>query len=181
MQRQWYAVAAIVAALGVGTVAMLRSGPGQIEVGAVAPDFRAVDLATNDTVSLYEKYRGQVTLVNIWATWCEPCKKEIPALDSLYRALAPEGLRIAAVSIDKTAAADVLAFMKEFDVAFDVLHDQDGTIQQIYQTTGVPESFLIGRDGRIMRIVYADHPWASASNKAIVRQHLAVPGDPSTP
>lgn len=181
MQRQWLAVLAIVAALGLGTMAMLRFGPSQIEVGAVAPDFRAVDLATNDTISLYKQYRGQVTLVNIWATWCEPCKKEIPALDSLYRALAPEGLHIAAVSIDKAPAAEVMAFMKEFNVAFDVLHDQEGTIQQIYQTTGVPESFLIGRDGRIIRIVYADHPWASASNKTIVRQLLAVPGVAGTP
>ncbi len=181
MQRQWFAVLGIVAALGVGTVALLRAGPGQIEVGAVAPDFKAVDLATNDTISLYDKYQGKVTLVNIWATWCEPCKKEIPALDSLYRALAPEGLHIVAVSIDKAPPAEVKAFMAEFNVAFDVMHDQDGTIQQIYQTTGVPESFLIGRDGRIMRIVYADHPWASASNKTIVRQLLAVPGVGSTP
>jgi cytochrome c biogenesis protein CcmG, thiol:disulfide interchange protein DsbE len=181
MQRQWYAVLGIVAALALGTVAMLRRGPAQIEVGAVAPDFHAIDLATNDSVSLYEKYRGQVTLVNIWATWCEPCKREIPALDSLYRALAPEGLHIAAVSIDKTPAAEVKAFMAEFNVAFDVLQDPEGTIQQIYQTTGVPESFLIGRDGRIIRIVYADHPWASASNKTIVRQLLAVPGVTGSP
>src|SRR5690606_1675607 len=63
-----------------------------VRVGADAPDARVVDLATGDTLSLTEHYGGQVTLVNIWATWCGPCKEEIPALDSLYRELGPRGL-----------------------------------------------------------------------------------------
>lgn len=146
-----------------------------VEVGSEAPDFTAVDLATDSARSFRTTYAGEVTLVNIWATWCEPCKKEIPALQRLYEDMGPRGLRIAAVSIDEAEAGVVRQFMADFGVTFDVLHDQPGTIQQLYQTTGVPESFLVARDGRIMRIVYGDHPWDSDANRRIIEQLLAAP------
>ncbi len=146
-----------------------------VEVGSVAPDFTATNLASNEPVSFTEAYEGQVTLVNIWATWCEPCKEEIPALQELYETMGPRGLKIAAVSIDEAGPEVVREFMAGFGVTFDVLHDPAGTIQQTYRTTGVPESFLVGRDGRIMRIVYGDHPWASDANRRIVEQLLAAP------
>ncbi len=175
MSRQWMLVLGIVAVLVGGTIVAVKFGPSHIEVGVEAPDFQATNLSSGKLVSLREEYRGAVTLVNIWATWCEPCKKEIPALDSLYRALAPEGFRLVAVSVDTDAPEKVKAFMDEFNVAFDVLHDREKKIEQIYQTTGVPESFLLDREGRIQRIVYADHPWASPANQRIIRQLLAVP------
>lgn len=146
-----------------------------VEVGSVAPDFTATNLASNEPVSFTEAYAGEVTLVNIWATWCEPCKEEIPALQELYEKMGPRGLRIAAVSIDEAGPEVVREFMAGFGVTFDVLHDPAGAIQQTYRTTGVPESFLVGRDGRIMRIVYGDHPWASDANRRIVEQLLAAP------
>ncbi len=146
-----------------------------VEVGSVAPDFTATDLASNEPVSFTEAYAGQVTLVNIWATWCEPCKEEIPALQELYERMGPRGLRIAAVSIDQAGPEVVREFMAGFGVTFDVLHDPVGAIQQTYRTTGVPESFLVARDGRIMRIVYGDHPWASDANQRIIEQLLDAP------
>lgn len=146
-----------------------------VEVGTEAPDFTAVDLSADTASSFRSAYAGEVTLVNIWATWCEPCKKEIPALQRLYEEMGPRGLRIAAVSIDEAEAGVVREFMAGFGVTFDLFHDQPGTIQQIYQTTGVPESFLVGRDGRIMRIVYGDHPWDSDANRRIIEQLLAAP------
>jgi thiol-disulfide isomerase/thioredoxin len=146
-----------------------------VRVGDAAPDARVVDLASGDTVSLRTRYAGQVTLVNIWATWCGPCKEEIPALDSLYRALGPSGLRIATVSIDTDDGPAVLDWLRPFDVAFDVLHDQSGAIQQIYRTTGVPESFLLDKEGRIMRIVHGAHPWNSVANRRIVSTLLNAP------
>lgn len=175
MQRQWLMVAGIVVVLAGGAAAAVRFAPSHIEVGVIAPDFKAKNLTTGKVVSLQEEYRGKVTLVNIWATWCAPCREEIPALDSLYRTLAPEGFRIVAVSVDKDSDELVKKFIGDFHVAFDVLHDQPGAIQEIYQTTGVPESFLLDRDGRIVRIVYSAHPWASPANQRIIRELLAVP------
>jgi cytochrome c biogenesis protein CcmG/thiol:disulfide interchange protein DsbE len=175
MNRQWFVVIGVVAAIGVGATVMVRNAPPRIEVGAIAPDFTVTNLATNKPVSLQEAYRGKVTLVNIWATWCGPCREEIPALDSLYRALEPRGLKIAAVSVDKGSAAEVTKFMDEFNVTFDILQDPEGTIQELYQSPKVPQSYLIGRDGRFVRIVYGSHPWASPANRRIIEQLLNEP------
>lgn len=157
--------------------ALAASGCSEpIQIGARAPDFDALDVASGRTVTLGDDYLGKVTLVNIWATWCEPCREEIPALDSLNRALADQGFRVVAVSIDAGESSEVKEFIEQFDVSFDVLHDQEGKIRQIYQTRGVPESFLIDRDGRIRRIVYGAHPWASLANRRIVTALLGPEG-----
>jgi cytochrome c biogenesis protein CcmG/thiol:disulfide interchange protein DsbE len=143
-------------------------------VGNRAPDFRAVDLRTGDTVSFRERYDGQVTLINIWATWCTPCRVEMPAMQALYDVLKDEGFRIAAVSIDEAGARDVMAFVEELDLTFDILHDRTGNIERTYRSTGVPESFLVDRHGVIVRKVLGEHPWNSPANQRIVAQLLGV-------
>jgi len=152
-----------------------RPTPLRVEVGRIAPDFTATDLRTGKQVSLYRDYKGTVTLVNVWATWCGPCRQEMPAMDSLYQALGPRGFRIAAVSID-TAAADVVKkFAADFHLTFDVLHDPLGIIEGIYHTTGYPESFLVDRTGHIIRIAQLATPWNSAENRRIIEDLLAAP------
>lgn len=146
-----------------------------IGVGREVPDFSAVSLDSGKAIDFRTTYRGSVTLVNVWATWCEPCKEEIPALQRLYERLGPKGFRIAAVSIDKDDSTKVRAFMNGFGVTFDVLHDPENRIQQLFQGTGVPESFLVDRDGMIVRIVYGDHPWDSPANQRIIEQLLDRP------
>ena len=175
MSKQWLVVAVVIALLAGGAVAMVRFTPegSGVEIGREAPDFRAVDLATGDSVSLRERYAGKVTLVNIWATWCVPCKEEMPAMEALYRDLAPRGFRIAAVSIDQGDAAPVQAFAKELGLTFDVLHDRSGLIQNTYETTGVPESFLLDERGRILKRVIGAHDWASDANRKLVERYLA--------
>src|SRR5918998_6560443 len=141
MPKQWLLVGSVVGSLAGGATLLAKFGP-HIEgtsVGARAPDYRAVDLATGDSVSLRERYRGVVTLVNVWATWCVPCRVEMPAMEQLYQALAPNGFRIAAISIDEGPPEDVRAFGQDLGLSFDLLHDRSTKIQQIYQTTGVPE------------------------------------------
>jgi peroxiredoxin len=172
-QRQWFGVGGVM--LGMVAFALFLSRPTPIEVGSAAPDFEAVNLATGRTVSLQREYAGAVTLVNVWATWCEPCKEEIPALQQLYEKLGPRGFRIAAVSIDRGDSASVTAFMQGYGVTFDVLHDPESRIQQTYQSSAVPESFLVDRQGRIVRIVYGAHPWASPANQRIIEALLAAP------
>jgi len=175
-RKQWAYVGVIVAGLALGAWGLVRFAPVPegVEVGRRAPDFRALDLATGDTVSFRDQYAGGVTLVNIWATWCVPCRVEMPAMERLYQVLEPYGFRIAAVSIDEAGVEPVKAFAAEMGVTFDILHDRSGDIERIYQTTGVPESFLVDRDGVIIRKIIGEHPWDSPANQRIVAQLLGV-------
>jgi cytochrome c biogenesis protein CcmG, thiol:disulfide interchange protein DsbE len=174
MSKQWTVVGAVVAAMVLGAVALVKFGPKLegVEVGKRAPNFTAVDIQKGDSVSLHAASEGQVTLVNIWATWCIPCRAEMPAMQELYRELGPKGLRIIAVSIDEGSAKDVLAFVNELGLTFDILQDNTGDIQRVFQTTGVPESFLLDKKGIIVKKVIGDHPWSSKSNQAIVADLL---------
>lgn len=172
---QWKWVATIVGALILGAVALVKFAPVPegVVVGKRAPDFRALDLATGDTVSFREEYAGHVTLVNIWATWCPPCREEMPAMQRLYEALKDKGFRIAAVSIDEGSANDVTAFTNRFGLSFDILHDKSGRMETTYQVTGFPESFLVNRSGVIVKKVLSSHPWDSRTNQAVIEALLA--------
>jgi cytochrome c biogenesis protein CcmG/thiol:disulfide interchange protein DsbE len=174
VRKQWIAVIMIVGGLALGAAALVRFSPdiGRVEVGARAPDFRAVDLATGDSVSFRDRYKGQVTMVNIWATWCVPCRVEMPSMQAVYDSLRGRGFRIAAVSIDEGDATDVRNFAAELGLSFDILHDPSGRIQQTYQTTGVPESFLLDRDGIIVKRVIGAHDWSAPVNRELVERLL---------
>lgn len=177
MSKQWAFAGLIVAGVLTGATIMTKVGSevAPVEVGAVAPDFRAVNLASGDSVSLHAAYRGKVTLVNIWATWCVPCRVEMPAMEQLYTSLAPRGFRIAAVSIDEGPPEDVRAFGRELHLSFDLLQDRSTRIQQLYQTTGVPESFLLNRQGVIVKRIIGAHDWNSPANRALVERLLDEP------
>ncbi len=111
---QWIAVGIImtllVGALGVGM--LLNEDIAQVTTGAEAPEFNAVNLATGDSVTLAD-YRGEIVLLNLWATWCGPCRWEMPSMERLYRELGPAGLKIVAVSVDQVSGEEVLDFANE--------------------------------------------------------------------
>ena len=172
MARQWVFVGAVLGGLALGGAALIWYAPDAetVAVGAKAPDYRVVDVESDDSVSLRAHYRGHVTLINIWATWCVPCKVEMPAMQRLYDALGPQGFRIAAVSIDQEGPDVVRAFASDLKLTFDILQDRAGGIQQVYQTTGVPESFLIDTAGIIMKRVIGAHDWVAPVNVALIRR-----------
>jgi peroxiredoxin len=166
-------VGIVLAGLALGVWALMQFGPatGPIQPGSRAPEFRALDITTGDSASLSD-YRGKVTLVNIWATWCGPCRAEMPSMQRAYAQLKDRGFEIAAVSIDEGSIEEVKAFQREFGLTFDILHDRSGRIQQTYQTTGVPESFLLDRNGVIVKRLIGDHNWASEANIAQIERLL---------
>ena len=190
---QWTVVLAVVAALALGGWAATRALGDElfpVAVGSRAPDFSgAVVQATTPpragaapAVRTLADYKGQVVLVNVWATWCAPCREEIPSMQALYRDFAPRGFKIVAVSVDegKGDAPKVQAFMRQFGVTFDVLHDPAGTIQKVYQTTGVPENFVIGADGVVRKKSYAQD-WNAPENRALIARLLDESGAPPAP
>ncbi len=183
MRKQWAFVVAVVLGLGLGAFALVKFGnrPRLVEVGENAPPFRAVNLRTRDTVSLASAYKGQVVLVNLWATWCVPCRNEMPAMERLYKELGPKGFKIAAVSVDEGDTKDVLAFAAEYGLTFDILHDGDGSVQKAFQTIMFPESFLIDRNGVLVKKVIGEHPWSSDASRQIIAQLMGVELAPQKP
>lgn len=180
--RQWVIVGALVCVIalliGLGWLERDRFLP--VEVGTGAPDFHATDLQ-GQPVSL-QSLKGEVVLLNIWATWCPPCRAEMPSMQRLHEQLGPEGLRIVAVSIDANVGSegpdgrpggDVAGFAKEFKLTFPIWRDPSGQIQKVYRTTGVPESFVIDRDGIIAKKVIGATDWDSEANIDLIRRLLA--------
>ncbi len=176
-RTQWTVVAAIVAVLGIGLWGIVHFYGDElfpITVGSDAPPFSAKDVHNGKLRTLAD-YKGKVVLLNIWATWCLPCRVEMPSIEQLYKTYGPMGLQVVAVSVDEYVGTDsVRAFADNFGLTFDVLHDPQYRIEKAYQTTGYPETFIIGPDGVIRRKWIGAADWNSGYNRALVAQLLGV-------
>jgi cytochrome c biogenesis protein CcmG, thiol:disulfide interchange protein DsbE len=169
--RQWTIGIGAASALvfGVALAAKIWPQLDLVGVGSRAPAFRAANLRTRQPASLAD-YRGKVVLLNVWATWCAPCRIEMPSLERLHAKLAGPDFAVVAVSIDDGDASSVMNFVRELGLGFDILQDKDGAIQRIYQTTGVPESFVIDRDGVIIKKVIGAAEWDGPVNELLIRK-----------
>ena len=97
------------------------------------------------------EYRGQVVLLNFWASWCGPCRAEMPALDALYKKYKSLGFVVLGVNVDdKKDKADAL--LKKIPVSFPILYDTDKKITELYSVSAMPSSYFIDRDGKIRSI-----------------------------
>ena len=177
VRQQWGIVAAVVVLLAGGLFAAVKVFADDlfpVTVGSPAPDFRAKDLGTKQMKTLAD-YRGQVVLLNVWATWCPPCIVEMPSMERLHQAYGPHGLKVVAVSIDDYVGEDsVRAFARGLGLTFDILHDPTHSIERAYQTTGYPESFVISRDGTIRKKWISAADWNSPANRALVVELLGM-------
>lgn len=136
-----------------------RRGRIGSEVGDFAPDFALTNLEGN-LVRLSD-LRGRVVLINLWATWCAPCRVEMPGMENLWRRFRSEGFTILAVSIDKGADAAVRAFVQEKNLSFPVLMDYDQEVERKYPTRIIPTTFVIDKDGLIAARVDGAKNWES--------------------
>ena len=136
-----------------------------------APDFSLATLGS-ETASLSD-YRGKVVLLNFWATWCAPCREEMPAMQSLWERLQDDGFVILAVSGDKGGRQKVAKFVEDMGLDFPILLDPAGEVSAIYDVPGLPTSYLIGRDGRLSGRVIGMIDWASDNVVAAVQRMLA--------
>jgi cytochrome c biogenesis protein CcmG/thiol:disulfide interchange protein DsbE len=179
-RHQWSIVALIVVVLGGGLFVASRMLGDQlypVSVGSKAPQFHAATVDSVPHTQTLADYKGQVVLLNIWGTFCLPCRDEMPAIEKLHQAMAAQGLKVVAVSIDDPGFEQkIRAFVKEFGLTFQILYDPSGRIVNDYQTTGVPETFVIARDGVIRKKVIGASDWNSATNRALIAQLLAEPG-----
>jgi cytochrome c biogenesis protein CcmG, thiol:disulfide interchange protein DsbE len=165
--------AAVVAAGAAAAHTLLGREFALVTVGSRAPNFHAETIDTPPRRKSLAEYSGRVVVLNIWATWCAPCRQEMPSLEVLQKAYGSRGLAIVAVSVDDSdATAVVRGFVREYGLTFDVLHDASGSVRDIYQTTGVPETFVIARDGVIRKKAALAENWGSPGNQALIEQLL---------
>src|SRR5712691_10379540 len=131
-----------------------QSGPGvdahgPIAAGGKAAPFKLTDLS-GDPVSLAD-LRGKVVFLNIWATWCAPCREEMPSMEKLYQRLhGNKGFVMLAVSQDTSGRTEVASYVKKHGYHFDVLLEPKNSVAEAYNVTGVPETFIIDGAGRIV-------------------------------
>jgi thiol-disulfide isomerase/thioredoxin len=122
--------------------------------------------------------RGRVVLVNFWATWCEPCEREMPAMERLYGALPREAFELVAVAIDERED-DVAAFQARMELSFPIVLDPEQVAYGAYQTMGVPESLLIDREGRVVERYVGPRDWDDPAY--VERIRALIGGAPQPP
>lgn len=173
-RQQWALVLAVVAVLGLALFAATRYLGDElfpVAVGSDAPPLRAVTLDAAKRVKTLADYRGKVVLLNVWATWCEPCRVEMPSIEKLHREFGGRGLSVVAVSVDDAGAEDhIRDFAKELKLTFEILHDPSQATKSSYQIAGFPETFIIGREGKIRKKVIGAADWSSEANRALIRE-----------
>jgi len=179
VRQQWAFVGIVVLILGGGLLAATRYLGDElfpVTVGSKAPDFHANTIDGAPAAKTLADYKGEIVLLNVWATWCVPCRTEMPSIQALHDRFAARGLKVVAVSVDNAGFDDeIRTFRDQFGLTFEILHDATGNIKRDYQTTAVPETFIIGRDGMIRRKVIAADNWDSPANRALFAQLLGIP------
>jgi peroxiredoxin len=164
----------IVILITVFTVVWLQSAKYEpLAVGKPAPDFSLADL--NDKPYRLSDFRGKVVFLNFWATWCKPCREEMPSMEILNKNFEKDGLVVLAVSIDRvTTSKDIPPFVKGLNLTFPVLIDSWGRTDKPYKRMGVPETFIIDQQGIIQEIIIGPRDWTRIDNLQILTKLLNV-------
>jgi cytochrome c biogenesis protein CcmG/thiol:disulfide interchange protein DsbE len=163
------AIGVLVAVFGIVWLQSSKYEPPKI--GKVAPDFALVDL--DEKPIRLSDFRGKVVFLNFWATWCKPCREEMPSMEILYKNFEKDGLIVLAVSIDRvTTTKDILPFIKSMSLSFPVLVDSWGKTDMPYKRMGVPETFIIDQQGVIREIVIGPKDWTILDNLKVITSLL---------
>lgn len=135
-------------------------------------DFTLPDL--NGRKVRLKDFRGHVVFLNFWATWCIPCRAEMPAMEKLHREFKEKGLVILALNF-RERPEEIKPFVRELQLTFPILLDRDGKVSDRYQVFGLPTSYLLGRKGEILGTVVGARDWASEEARALIRALLQPP------
>ncbi len=138
-----------------------------------APAFTLPSLEQQETP--LRSFAGRVVLLHFWATWCRPCRDELPALQRLQDRFGGEGFVVVAIATDRGGSGRVAAMVKELGLTYPVLHDRDGSSRTLYEVERLPWTYLIGRDGKFdAKIVGASH-WDEGAAREFVSSLLERP------
>lgn len=157
-------VLGVLALLVIVGLSLIRSQEGPVAVGATAPSF---ELTTFDGELLtLDQLEGRVVLVNFWASWCLPCEDEAAELEQAYREYGPQGVVFLGVNYVDTEP-EAMAYLDKFDITYPNGPDLGTRIAQAFRIRGVPETFVIGRDGMITSVMKGPYPSLAAIEAAL--------------
>lgn len=150
MQKQIFSLSRYLA-----VAVLLLSGSVALAVDGPAPDFTLPD-KSGSTVSLSE-FDGQVVLINFWASWCGPCREEMPLLVELHQRYESLGFTMLGINVEEdSSAAD--SFLSSVPVTFPILYDRENRVSKLYDVIAMPSTVLIGRDGQVRYIHHGYEP-----------------------
>ena len=129
----------------------VQSDPTTKQDAIAAPEFSLPAIANAEGVISLASYKGAVTYLDFWASWCGPCRLSLPALDEIYQELAPMGLKVMAVSVD-VVEEDAWDFLARYPVTYPVTIDTEGNVPKAYAVNGMPSGYLIDREGRVRAV-----------------------------
>ncbi len=148
-------------------------------VGAKASEFAMRDMA-GSYVSI-TAMRGKVIVLNFWATWCPPCKVEMPGLEQLYHDYRAGGLEVIGLSTDSSEAG-IREFLSKTPVNFPILHDRSGRVTKLYGVNSLPTTFLIDRSGTVVELFIGEQDWTSPHMRdrieSLLKRASGAPGKP---
>jgi thiol-disulfide isomerase/thioredoxin len=141
----------------------------QMNDSSPTPDFTLSDLAAKK-VSLKD-FRGKLVMLNFWASWCAPCREEMPTMERLYQQFKNKGFVIVAVNV-KDKRKEALAFIKELKLTYPVVFDSDDTVGLLYGAWGLPTTYLIGPKGEGLARMWGPADWYSAGARELIKALL---------
>jgi peroxiredoxin len=161
----------MVALVGIGGAAPLDippvAGRNGVKLGEPAPNFQLPDL--NDHLVALSDLRGKVVMLNFWATWCGPCRVEMPTMEQLYRTFSRKDFEILAVSIDVKGVAVTRPFQREYHLTFPILHDADSRVGLMYGAWSIPMTFLVDRQGVVRHQIFGARDWGASDARQLVQ------------
>jgi peroxiredoxin len=157
--------------------AIAPSAPGSqsanVAAGKLAANFNLKDLK-GTTVSL-SSLRGKVVFLNVWATWCGPCREEMPSIETLYKSFrSNKDFVVLAVSQDTEGGKVVKPYITGKGYDFTVLLDPQNEVGEMYGVDGIPETFIIGRDGRIVAHHVGPYDWSNADIREALQELISA-------
>ncbi|THJ22764.1 MAG: TlpA family protein disulfide reductase [Nitrospira sp. CG24E] len=161
----------MVALVGIGGAAAVDILPVAerhvVKLGEPAPNFQLRDL--NGRMVALSDLRGKVVLLNFWATWCGPCRVEMPAMEQLYQTFPRKDFEILAVSTDAQGVAITRPFQQENHLTFPILHDSDFRVGLTYGARSLPMTFMVDRQGVIRHQVFGARDWGAPEAQQLVQ------------